>query len=352
MTLEAECALSFYREAAALDSEKNIYLVRHVETGDLYVKKQLRVFDLDVYNALRGMRIPGVPAIVELIEDGDVLYVIEEYIHGDNLQKLFEQRGCFGEADITDYSVQLANILESLHAHEPAIVHRDIKPSNLILTKDGVLKLIDFNSAKLVKQDNPQNAHGKDTGDLKWGSRDTVLLGTVHFAAPEQYGFRASDVRTDLFGFAATMNYLLTGKYPSEGVTKGKFGPIFQRCLAMDPNARYQNIRQLKDALAFKDDSFKWFLPVGFRSGKILPMVVFGAYYAMAAYISFVPDGESTLWECINFFLLFMIPVGILGNYGNFHRHLEPFIQNKGIRYAFLTFLAIFVDGILLFFFI
>jgi len=224
MDIQNELILSYYKELSPLSKEKNVYLVQHVETNSLYVRKIIDVYNSNIYHQLKSLNIPGIPQIYECIEDDNKLYVIEEYIHGRTLEDIYNKEGLFKDDVVTDLTVQLCAILNSLHSCNPPIIHRDIKPSNLILTSESTLKLIDFNAAKNY---------------IDGSSKDTTLLGTQNFAAPEQYGFSQSDIRTDIYGLGVTMNFLLTGKYPNEKITDGKLNTILSKCLKLSPDERY-----------------------------------------------------------------------------------------------------------------
>jgi serine/threonine protein kinase len=134
--------------------------------------------------------------------DGDgKLIVVEEYVQGRSLKQVLDEQGLLNEEQAYEIAVQLVDILVRLHQLEPAIVHRDIKPSNIIIEKNGHVNLIDFNAARHVNADK---------------NEDTRMLGTVYFAAPEQFGFGQSDERTDIYGLGATINYIMTGDKPGQ----------------------------------------------------------------------------------------------------------------------------------------
>lgn len=234
MTLQDESRLSFYRELTVLDSKKNIILVQNIETKDLYVKKILNIYSTHIYEQLKNTHIKGVPDIIECIKDNNSLIVIEEYIHGRNLKQVIELQGTLNEQTVYSIAVKLAEILITLHNLTPAIIHRDIKPSNIILDKNGHLYLIDYNAARHVSEDK---------------NEDTKMLGTMYFAAPEQYGFGQSDERTDIYGLGATINYLLTGNKPGDGIANCNYSDIIKKCLMLDPSNRYQSANELLDAL-------------------------------------------------------------------------------------------------------
>ena len=129
--------------------------------------------------------------------------VEEEYIDGMVLSDLLKMAHLYAE-QAAAIAQQVCFALSVLHAHE--IIHRDVKPENIIITSTGRVVLIDLDAAS--KPD-----HEKDT--------DTRLLGTVGYAAPEQFGFGRSDARTDIFSVGVLMNVLLTGDHPAKKLADG-----------------------------------------------------------------------------------------------------------------------------------
>lgn len=208
MTLEEESRLSFYRELTVLDEKKNIVLVQDIRNSELCVKKTLDIYSHDVYEQLASVRIEGVPVVKECVADDGKLIVVEEYVQGRSLKQVLDEQGLLNAEQAYEIAVQLVDILVRLHQLEPAIVHRDIKPSNIIIEKNGHVNLIDFNAARHVNADK---------------NEDTRMLGTVYFAAPEQFGFGQSDERTDIYGLGATINYIMTGDKPGAGIAECRF---------------------------------------------------------------------------------------------------------------------------------
>ena len=234
MTLEEESRLSFYRELTVLDEKKNIVLVQDIRNSELCVKKTLDIYSRDVYEQLASVRIEGVPAVKECVANDGKLIVVEEYVQGRSLKQVLDEQGLLNEEQAYDIAVQLADILVRLHQLEPAIVHRDIKPSNIIIEKNGHVNLIDFNAARHVNADK---------------NEDTRMLGTVYFAAPEQFGFGQSDERTDIYGLGATINYIMTGDKPGAGIAECRFSDILKKCLMVDAKDRYQSAAELRGVL-------------------------------------------------------------------------------------------------------
>ena len=178
--------------------------------------------------------IPGTPKIEELIEEGNTLYVIEEYISGNSLEEILAKEGSFSEEKAADYILRICRILQPLHQQHPPMVHRDLKPSNLILTYDGRLVLVDFNSAKSF---HPER------------SQDTILFGTAGYAAPEQYGFSPSAPAADIYALGVLFHKMLTGALPTETNCTGKFSGVIAKCIEIDPKNRYNSVAAFQKAI-------------------------------------------------------------------------------------------------------
>lgn len=227
--------LSKYVFYKMIDAEKNVSVVHNQEDDKDYVQKEYALYNRSVFEKLRNADIKGIPRIYECEKVGDKLITIEEYIKGKNLLEVIKQDGCFEEGKMLDIAFQLCDTLEALHGMNPPVIHRDIKPSNIMMKKNGEVVLIDFNVSREYKEGYTQ---------------DTVLMGTMHFAAPEQLmGFGASDQRTDIFGLGATLSFVMTNAPVNELVAPGKYCRIFEKCIKMDKENRYQNIKEFREAL-------------------------------------------------------------------------------------------------------
>lgn len=287
MRLEDECTLSFYKEIATLNSEHRIYLVQNQDDQKIYVKKVLTTYNEGVYRYLKKYPVLNMPRIYEVVADGDQLIVIEEYLSGNTLQELINSGERFNKQRTADIMVQLCDILDELHHAQPPIIHRDIKPSNIIESPDGVVKLIDLNAAKLSNER---------------AGMDTRLMGTAGYAAPEQYGFSVSGVKTDIYSAGVLMNVLLIGTPPVERLAPEPFGHIISRCTQMDPEKRYSSIWALREAIyrlacpsTSQEPEYKWnhALP-GFRSGKPSSMIGASLGYLLILRMGWAISVESS----------------------------------------------------------
>lgn len=382
MTLEEESRLSFYRELTVLDEKKNIVLVQDIRNSELCVKKTLDIYSRDVYEQLASVRIEGVPAVKECVADDGKLIVVEEYVQGRSLKQVLDEQGLLNEEQAYDIAVQLADVLVRLHQLEPAIVHRDIKPSNIIIEKNGHVNLIDFNAARHANADK---------------NEDTRMLGTVYFAAPEQFGFGQSDERTDIYGLGATINYIMTGDKPGAGIAECRFSDILKKCLMVDAKDRYQSAEELRGVLdmlnysivqdnrkkaetAFGKDntisvvrtyrnirdiivkmyrkyqkrnydidtSWRRYLLPGFRRLNVVYCLIALVWYAVIVWMTItfavtdsktgipVTGGELTMYKIAVFVLLFGMTMWF-GNYLNIRRKL-PGMKKINVLSTILTF--------------
>ena len=175
--------------------------------------------------------------------------------------------GSLGARKSVDLAVQIVRGLAA--AHEKGIVHRDLKPENLFLTKDGLVKILDFGIAKLGRPG--EEPAGTDIETLSHTSPGTIL-GTVGYMSPEQVRGQATDHRSDLFSFGTVLFEMLTGKRAFKGTTPADtlsailredptetigtgstLSPgllrVLQRCLEKAPEDRFQTARDLAFAL-------------------------------------------------------------------------------------------------------
>lgn len=149
--------------------------------------------------------------------------VIEEYIEGE-----IPDAGEMSDRQLRCMVRELCTVLEFLHGK--GIIHRDIKPSHVLLAGDGHIRLIDFDAARMPKEDLEQ---------------DTRLLGTKGYAPPEQYGFAQTDERADIYALGVTLGQLL-----GEKAKKQIYKRIIRKCTRLDPDKRYQSVRQVRQALS------------------------------------------------------------------------------------------------------
>jgi serine/threonine protein kinase len=225
--------ISFYKEIATLSEEHQIHIVQHIETKKIYLKN-LKVYNLAVFEQLFKNPVRNIPRIYAMYEHDDVLTIIEEYISGDTLEEIIDLCGTVSESDAICYAIKLCDILIALHSQTPSLIHRDIKPSNVILTEDERIILIDLNAARQC---------------LAEKGRDTRLIGTEGYAAPEQFGFGNSSCQTDIYAVGNIIKALIGLDNHSSMKVSPKLNVVINKCLEMNPKDRYQSASLLKAAL-------------------------------------------------------------------------------------------------------
>ena len=148
--------------------------------------------------------------------------VVEEFIGGENLS----ERKFLTEIETRKFLLQMCDGLKFLHGL--GIINRDIKPSNLIVQAGKIIRLLDFDAARIFKFDKDE---------------DTKFLGTKGYAPPEQFGFGQTDFRSDIYSLGVTFQKLLGENC---GVNLKK---ILSKCTEFDPRRRFSSIEKLQRAL-------------------------------------------------------------------------------------------------------
>lgn len=207
----------------------DIALVKDVETGTVAVRKKLRAEMLGVYERLKSVEQANLPRVYETEEYEGECFAYYEYIEGETLEDIVHE-GKYTIAQAEEWMEQLCAAMGALHAMQPCVVHRDIKPENIIISNEGVLKLIDLGAARLFKDGKPC---------------DTEQIGTRGYAAPEQYGFNQSDARTDIYA-AGTVLHVLMARFGEEAKA---YNAVAARCTQLEPQNRYQSAKAMKTAL-------------------------------------------------------------------------------------------------------
>lgn len=213
-------------------------------TSDQIIKQNL----VTEAGILRHLKHPHLPSIVDIFNEDDTFLIVMDYIEGRTLSDILKEQGRQPQADVVDWALQICSVFKYLHGLNPPIIYRDMKPGNVMLKPDGNIMVIDFGTAREYKHESGE---------------DTIHLGTKGYAAPEQFqdNHQQTDPRTDIYNLGATMYHLVTGKNPSK--PPFKFLPIRQvdrtlssglesiilKCVAPDPNERYQTVDDLEFAL-------------------------------------------------------------------------------------------------------
>ncbi|NJM97269.1 MAG: serine/threonine protein kinase [Phormidesmis sp. RL_2_1] len=229
-----------------------------------------------------------IPAFHQLLkvesETGGRLFFVQEYIAGVSYQSLLEERQRFGgqftETEITHLLYALLPVLAYIHSM--GLVHRDISPDNLILRQsDGLPVLIDFGSVKEIA------AAVRGQLDVEGERLGPTRIGKVGYVPPEQMNTDQPNAASDLYGLAATLLVLATGKDPQvlhdpyhvtwHGYERlsPKLGQILRKMLSANPEERFPNAESVLVALAPEDSA-----SLADPDGEAMPMVNSDALYA------------------------------------------------------------------------
>lgn len=294
-----------YSAVMELGRHSKVTLLRNPDSGDFAVRRIVDIHQAAVYRELKKIGDSHIPAIYDISAEGNGKFeILEEYIEGQTLEEILQEKGSVPEPVAVVYTMQLCDALDVLH--HAGLVHRDIKPDNIIISPQNCLYLIDFDIARIRKE-------GKTS--------DTEFLGTQGYAAPEQFGFRQTNEQTDIYAAGVLLNKLLTGKTPQEFLTEGRLRGIIRRCTEMDAGRRYRSAKALKRAL-------RPYLPRGHPQGL--------------NFLRQIPGFRSfTLWKMaaagsVYVSLLLCLIVGVLETGAGFCSVLE--LALPCIYYVFLWF--------------
>ena len=223
-----------YQEIDHLIDRDDLILVKD-DKDRLYVKKILSTYDTSVYRYLMEHPIEHMPRLYGVYESDNHLVIIEDYISGITVSEMIDH-GDLNESVAIGITKDLCKILVNLHGFDKPIIHRDIKPSNVMISDSGETYLLDINVAKWYKPEETE---------------DTKFLGTMYYAAPEQfgYGYTASSEKSDIYALGVLLNVMITGKIPKEERAQGPVWDIIEKCTRLEPEDRYTT-RELLEALA------------------------------------------------------------------------------------------------------
>jgi len=203
---------------------------------------------------LANLNHPNLPRVSDyFLVPGRGQYLIMDYVEGQDLQQMLEDRGGpFPEDRVIAWAGQICDALDYLHSQSPPVIHRDIKPANIQITPNGQAVLVDFGIAKVYEP------HLKTTLGAQ-----AVSPG---YSPYEQYGKGKTDPRTDIYALGATLYTLLTGQEPAESIQRVVKDPLvparqlnrnlslrtsaaLMRAMQMDASQRFQTAAELKKAL-------------------------------------------------------------------------------------------------------
>jgi Tol biopolymer transport system component/predicted Ser/Thr protein kinase len=217
------------------------------------------------------------PHICTLFDTGhqdEIDFLVMEFIEGETLAQRLA-KGPLPLEQVLRYAIEIADALNK--AHRKGITHRDLKPGNIMLTKTGT-KLLDFGLAKLAPASTPATSDSQLPTMKDAITEQGTILGTLQYMAPEQVEGKEADARTDIFAFGVVIYEMATGKRAFEGksraslmakiletdpppmtaltpMTPPALDHIVKRCLAKDPDERWQSAKDICEQLKWISDS-------------------------------------------------------------------------------------------------
>lgn len=192
-------ALVYKAKCRLLNRYVAVKILRPEFTNDEEFVKRFRI----EAQAAASLSHPNIVSIYDVGCDGNVHYIVMEYIDGITLKKYISQKGQLKWKEAVNIANQICSAIEQ--AHRKKIVHRDIKPHNILITKDGIAKVTDFGIAKAVTSSTITIAGG--------------TIGSVHYFSPEQARGGYVDEKSDLYSLGIVLYEMVTGKMPFDGDT-------------------------------------------------------------------------------------------------------------------------------------
>ncbi len=220
--------------------------------------------------AASSLNHPNIVTIYEIksgeLDDATVRYIAMEFIAGNTLEHVIGTKG-LRIREALKYAVQIADGLSAAHA--AGIIHRDLKPSNIMVTPQGLVKILDFGLAKLSETAEPDAFADTLHGEGSPLTEDGTLLGTVAYMSPEQAEGKELDARSDIFSFGSVLYEMITGRRAFSGASKiatlsailskepspisesipdvpPELERILSRCLRKEPERRWQTMADVK----------------------------------------------------------------------------------------------------------
>jgi eukaryotic-like serine/threonine-protein kinase len=254
----------------------------------------------------------NIVALHDICSENGNEFLVMELVRGKTLDQLIGNRG-LAVATALKYAIPIADALA--RAHAAGILHRDLKPSNIMITEDGVPKILDFGLAQVIR---PQTASDDDATESLTGQSSSLhhdaIAGTAAYMSPEQAEGKKLDARSDIFSFGTVFYEIITGRrafrresaastlaavLEQEPEAPTKIVPqvprelerIIQRCLRKDPNRRFQTMSDVRVELdEVREES---------ESGTLLPLAPARRrraiwFYAVAAVL--VLGAAGAIW--------------------------------------------------------
>lgn len=230
--IESNLESNYEKITSAKESGHNqVIFFKHKENGKMLVERISTNRNDDVFRLLKGKIVPNLEKIYDVCSDEEALVVLEEFIEGESLLEILD-KGTLPVSTACRYACDICDALITLHGL--GIVHRDIKPSNIIINSENHAVLIDLSIARIISSTD---------------ERDTHSLGTIGYAAPEQFGLSQSEAATDIYALGVLLNIMITGVHPTIDTPKGFIGHVIDKATSTQISKRWKSAAPIKRRL-------------------------------------------------------------------------------------------------------
>ncbi len=284
----------------ARDTRRNRFVaIKQISLQKLSPKDIIQA--TDSYNRevmlMKGLKHTNIPRMYDHFTDPEHWYIVLEYIEGETLEEYLSRKkeGRLPIKEVLNIGIALCNVLDYLHGQKAPVIFRDVKPANVMRTPKGHLYLIDFGIARQYKSGQ---------------KRDTGVLGSPGYAAPEQYGIAQTTEQSDIYSLGATLQTLLTGVDRSEttnmdacqqaNTTKipRNLQILLDRMLERNTHKRPHTMNEVQEELTrIKEGKFtrlfKYFLSFG--RGSLLGLIPF-AFWILISINTLPPFSAIALY--------------------------------------------------------
>ena len=214
--------------------------------------------------AASALNHPGICQVYDIGTDHGLQFIVMEVVEGKTLRQTMDEKKSLTDGEVLDIGIQVCDALSAAHAR--GIIHRDIKPENIMITEDGIIKVMDFGLAKL-KADPPEMPEPRKAtpAALSPLTSMSTFLGTAAYMSPEQIEKKQVDERTDIFSLGIVLYQAFTGTQPFHGFNtvllmksivrddpeppsqylhdkRTTWDDVILKSLAKDPASRYQSM--------------------------------------------------------------------------------------------------------------
>src|SRR5580692_7023401 len=263
----------------ALDIQLGRFVAIKVLIGGSGESSDHRARFIQEARAASALNHPNIITIHDIVSIEDSECIVMEFVRGKTLADVIEE-GRIPSVDCLKYATQIADALAA--AHSIGIIHRDLKPANVMVTPDGLAKVLDFGLAKFAGDDEGTDALGEAFGEsdttvsihvnTRPKTAEGAIIGTVAYMSPEQAQGLRVDARSDIFSFGAVLYEMVTGQrafHGSSGLATltavlrdnprdfsafhvdmpPELQEVVMRCLRKDPDQRFQSMGDVKSAI-------------------------------------------------------------------------------------------------------